>query len=73
MRSRRRTAILISGRGSNMRALVEAAQAPDYPAESARVLSNRPEAAGLSWARDAGVAVAAVDHNIHARREELER
>ena len=73
MRSRRRTAILISGRGSNMRALVEAAQAPDYPAESARVLSNRPEAAGLSWARDAGVAVAAVDHKIHAGREEFER
>ena len=73
MRSRRRTAILISGRGSNMRALVEAAQAPDYPAEIALVLSNRPEAAGLSWARDAGVAVAAVDHKIHAGREEFER
>ena len=73
MRSRRRTAILISGRGSNMRALVEAARAPDYPAEIALVLSNRPEAAGLSWARDAGVAVAAVDHKIHAGREEFER
>ena len=73
MRSRRRTAILISGRGANMRALVEAAQAPDYPAEIALVLSNRPEAAGLSWARDAGVAVAAVDHKIHAGREEFER
>ncbi len=74
MRStRRRTAVLISGRGSNMRALVEAARAPDYPAEIALVLSNRPDAAGLAWARDAGVAVAAVDHKIYAGREEFER
>ena len=74
MRStRRRTAILISGRGSNMRALVEAARAPDYPAEIALVLSNRPDAPGLGWARDAGVAVAAVDHKIYAGREEFER
>ncbi len=71
--TRRRTAVLISGRGSNMRALVEAARAPDYPAEIALVLSNRPDAAGLAWARDAGVAVAAVDHKIYAGREEFER
>ena len=56
-----------------MRALVEAARAPDYPAEIALVLSNRPDAAGLAWARDAGVAVAAVDHKIYAGREEFER
>lgn len=71
--TRRRTAVLISGRGSNMRALVEAARAPDYPAEIALVLSNRPDAAGLAWAREAGVAVAAVDHKIYAGREEFER
>ena len=71
--TRRRTAVLISGRGSNMRALVEAARAPDYPAEIALVLSNRPDAPGLSWAREAGVAVAAVDHKIYAGREEFER
>ena len=70
--TRRRTAVLISGRGSNMRALVEAARAPDYPAEIALVLSNRPDAAGLAWAREAGVAVAAVDHKIYAGREEFE-
>ena len=71
--SRKRTAILISGRGSNMAALIEAARDPAYPAEVALVLSNRPEAAGLVTAREAGVAVAAVDHKIHAGREEFER
>ena len=71
--TRRRTAILISGRGSNMQALIEAARDPDFPAEIALVLSNRPEAAGLVTARDAGIAVAAVDHKIYAGREEFER
>lgn len=71
--TRRRTAILISGRGSNMEALIDAARAPDYPAEIALVLSNRPEAAGLETARAAGIAVAAVDHKIYAGREEFER
>ncbi len=71
--SRRRTAILISGGGSNMAALIEAARDPEYPAEIALVLSNRPEAAGLKTARDAGIAVAAVDHKIYAGREEFER
>lgn len=71
--TRRRTAVLISGRGSNMRALVEAARATDYPAEIALVLSNRPEAPGLTFARNAGIAVAAVDHKIYAGREEFER
>lgn len=71
--SRRRTAILISGRGSNMAALIEAARDPAYPAEIALVLSNRPEAAGLAHAKEAGIAVAAVDHKIHAGREDFER
>ncbi len=44
---RRRTAILISGRGSNMAALIAAAQGPDYPAEIALVVANRPDAGGL--------------------------
>jgi len=70
---RKRTAIFISGHGSNMRALVEAARAPDYPAEIVLVLSNRPEAAGLTFAKAAGIATAAVDHKIHAGREEFER
>ena len=70
---RMRTAILISGRGSNMDALIAAARAPDYPAEIALVLSNRSEAAGLSRAKTMGVATAAVDHKIYAGREEFER
>ncbi len=73
MRTRVRTAVLISGRGSNMEALIAAARSPDYPAEIALVLSNRPDAPGLSRAREMGVAVQAVDHKIHAGREEFER
>jgi phosphoribosylglycinamide formyltransferase-1 len=60
--SRKRVAILISGRGSNMTALIEAAKAKDYPAEIELVISNRPDAAGLARARDAGIATAVVDH-----------
>jgi phosphoribosylglycinamide formyltransferase 1 len=60
--ARKRVAILISGRGSNMVALIEAAKAQDYPAEIALVLSNRPDAAGLDRAREAGIATAIVDH-----------
>lgn len=70
---RLRTAILISGRGSNMDALIEAARAPDFPAEIALVLSNRPDAAGLARAKGLGLATAAVDHKIYAGREEFER
>jgi formyltetrahydrofolate-dependent phosphoribosylglycinamide formyltransferase len=59
---KRRTAILISGRGSNMTALLAAAAAPSYPAEIALVLSNRPDAAGLASAAAAGIATACIDH-----------
>lgn len=59
---KRRVAILISGRGSNMQALVEAAKAPDFPVEIGLVLSNRPDAAGLVWAERQGIATAIVDH-----------
>ena len=60
--TRKRVAILISGRGSNMAALIEAARAPDYPAEIALVVSNVPDAAGLARARKTGVATAVLDH-----------
>jgi phosphoribosylglycinamide formyltransferase 1 len=59
---RKRVAILISGRGSNMAALVAAARSPDYPAEVAVVLSSRPDAGGLQRAGVEGVATAVVDH-----------
>ena len=71
--SRLRTAILISGRGSNMDSLVAAARAPDFPAEITLVLSNRPDAPGLAKAQAAGIAVAAVDHRIYSGREAFER
>jgi phosphoribosylglycinamide formyltransferase 1 len=57
-----RVAILISGRGSNMHALIDAAAHPDYPAEIVLVLSNRPGAPGLETARAAGIRAEAVDH-----------
>ena len=60
--TRRRIAILISGRGSNMRALIAAARDPVYPAEIVLAVSNRPAAAGLSLAREAGVEAVAIDH-----------
>jgi phosphoribosylglycinamide formyltransferase 1 len=72
--TRKRVAILISGRGSNMAALIEAAKAPDYPAEIVLVVSNRPDALGLVHAREAGVATALVDHRAFgADREGFER
>ena len=71
--ARKRVAILISGRGSNMRSLVEAARDPDYPAEIALVLSNVAAAPGLDFARTQGVATATVDHKLFANRESFER
>ncbi len=65
---RRRTAVLISGRGSNMQALLAAAQSPDYPAEIALVISNRPDAAGLTLARETGVTAVAIDHKTFPTR-----
>jgi phosphoribosylglycinamide formyltransferase-1 len=69
---RARTAILISGRGSNMAALIEAARAPDFPAEIALVISNSSEAAGLALAKRAGVATAVIDPKIYAGRDKFE-
>jgi phosphoribosylglycinamide formyltransferase-1 len=70
--TRRRVAILISGRGSNMGSLIEAARSADFPAEIALVLSNRPDAAGLDRAREAGIAALAVDHKAYPSRESFE-
>jgi phosphoribosylglycinamide formyltransferase-1 len=68
MAAQKHIAILISGRGSNMRALVEAARQPDYPARIGLVVSNRPDAPGLEWARDAGIKTLAIDHKGFASR-----
>ncbi len=69
-----RTAIFISGRGSNMMALVEAAKASDFPAEFVLVVSNDPNAAGLAWAAEHGIKTLAVDHKPFGKdREAHER
>lgn len=70
--SKRRTAILISGRGSNMASLIAAAREPEFPADIALVLSNKPEAPGLATAKAQGIATAAVDHKIYAGRDAFE-
>jgi phosphoribosylglycinamide formyltransferase 1 len=62
-----RTAVLISGRGSNMVSLLAAAKAADFPAEISLVLSNKPDAAGLAHASAAGVEIAAIDHRPFGR------
>jgi phosphoribosylglycinamide formyltransferase-1 len=69
---KKRVAVLISGRGSNMQSLVEAARAPDYPAEIALVLSNRPDAPGLAWAKAQGIPALALDHKLYESREHFE-
>jgi formyltetrahydrofolate-dependent phosphoribosylglycinamide formyltransferase len=60
--ARKRVAILISGRGSNMAALIRAAAAPDFPAVIALVLSNKADAGGLAIAEAAGIRTAVIDH-----------
>ena len=60
--TKKRVAVLISGRGSNMMALIEAAKAKDYPAEIVLVLSSRTAAAGLARAQQAGIASVAIDY-----------
>jgi phosphoribosylglycinamide formyltransferase 1 len=72
--TRKRVAVLISGRGSNMVALIEAAKAQDYPAAIVLVVSNRPDASGLVRAREADIATAIVDHTLFGEdREAFER
>jgi phosphoribosylglycinamide formyltransferase-1 len=61
--------ILISGRGSNMRSLVQACAAQAWPARIAAVISNRPDAAGLEFARESGIATRIVNHREFATRE----
>ena len=63
-----RVAVLISGRGSNMMSLIEAASTPDYPVEIAVVISNRPDAHGLDRAEAANIPTRTVDHKAYADR-----
>jgi phosphoribosylglycinamide formyltransferase-1 len=70
--SRKRVGILISGRGSNMQALIEAAKAPDYPAEVVGVFSNRAAAPGLALAASQGIATASLAQSQFPSREAFE-
>ena len=70
--SRKRVGVLISGRGSNMSALIEASKAPDYPAEIVGVLSNRAAAPGLETAAQQGIATASLAQSKFFSREMFE-
>jgi phosphoribosylglycinamide formyltransferase-1 len=70
--AKRRVAVLISGRGSNLEALVSAAKAADFPAEIVLTVSNRPEAGGLAFAERNGIATAVVDHKAFAGKPAFE-
>src|SRR5574339_255977 len=65
--SRKRVAVLISGRGSNMAALIEAAKDKTYPAQIVLVMSNRPDAGGLLVAQANGIAIEVVDHTAYGK------
>ena len=71
--SRVPTAVLISGRGSNLATLIAACARPDAPAEIALVISNRPHAAGLQHAAAAGITAKVIDHQRFRSREEFDR
>jgi phosphoribosylglycinamide formyltransferase-1 len=65
-RDRKRVAVLISGRGSNLASLIEAGKDTSYPATISLVISNRPDARGLVRARDTGIATELIDHTQFA-------
>jgi phosphoribosylglycinamide formyltransferase-1 len=71
-KARRKTGILISGRGSNMQALIRAAQDPLYPAEIAVVISNRADANGLDFAKAQGIKTEVIDHKAFGSREDFD-
>ena len=73
LNGRKKLGVLISGRGSNLAALIKACAAPDYPAEIALVISNRPGAPGLQFAADAGIPAMVIDHKRFASRAAFEQ
>jgi len=70
--ARKRIAILISGRGTNMAALIEAARDPSYPAEIALVISNIPSAKGLQIAQAAGIKTVTISHKDYSNKSLFE-
>lgn len=71
--ARVKTAVLISGRGSNLKSLIAASRGPGYPAEIALVVSNIATAGGLEIAKEAGVATKVISHRAYESREEFDR
>jgi phosphoribosylglycinamide formyltransferase-1 len=69
----KRIVILISGRGSNTRAIIDACAAEHWDAEVAAVISSRPDAEGLAYPRELGIAADVVDHRAHADRDTFDR
>ena len=69
---KKRVGVLISGRGSNMLALVEAARAPDYPAEISCVVSNRPDAGGIEAASRLGIETKVINNRDYPSREDFD-
>lgn len=67
-----KVAVLISGRGSNLQSLIDAAAKEDFPAQITLVISNRPKAAGLKRAANAGVRQEVIDHKDFASREDFD-
>jgi phosphoribosylglycinamide formyltransferase-1 len=72
MTARKRVGVLISGRGSNLQALIDAAKVPDYPAEIVLVISNVPGVQGLTRAEEAGVPTCVINHKDFATRQNFE-
>jgi len=70
--SKIRTAVFISGNGSNLQALIDAAKDPNYPAEIALVISNKADAYGLTRAREAGIATEVIDHTQFETRDDFD-
>jgi phosphoribosylglycinamide formyltransferase-1 len=70
--ARKRVGVLISGRGSNLQALIGAAKGPDFPAEIVLAVSNVPGAQGLARAKSAGIPALALDHRDFASREDFD-
>ncbi len=73
MADRKRVGVLISGRGSNLQALIDAHAQPGYPAQIVRVISNVPDVFGLERAKAAGIPTAVISHKDFPDRESFER
>jgi len=72
MSARKRVGVLVSGRGSNLQALIGASKAPDYPAEIVLVISNVAGVQGLARAEDAGISTRVISHKDFATRQDFE-